>query len=159
MTRPVRKKNYSNLAERWKKAASALRQARLRNIPVVQGGHGCPVLVEGKRDRVTLTELGFKGPIELVNRGWPLEQLVAYLLETYGTRNESDNGPSVILLMDWDRTGGRLQRKLMRNMESLDMKIDSGTRKVLLECMKPESRTVEGLRNIATELVSEMDDF
>ena len=41
-----------------------------------------------------------------VNRGWDRSRLVAYLHDTYGTRNLVDKGPPLILLMDWDRTGG-----------------------------------------------------
>ena len=43
-------------------------------------------------------------------------RLVAYLHSTYGVRNLEDGKGSVILLMDWDRTGGRLQKSIRERM-------------------------------------------
>jgi len=89
--------------------------------------------------------LGFTGPIEKINRGWDRSRLVAYFHEKYGTKNAVDGGPPLILLMDWDRTGGRLQTALRDRLQSLDVKIDEELRIVLLKAMKPEGRTVEAL--------------
>ena len=47
--------------------ARALARARSRNRNPIQGGSGCPIIVEGRRDLETLRALGFEGPIELVN--------------------------------------------------------------------------------------------
>jgi 5S rRNA maturation endonuclease (ribonuclease M5) len=138
---------------RFEKAALALAEARRRNrieddLPPSNGadlGCGCPIVVEGRRDREALEALGFTGPIELVNRGWNTGRLVAYLHDTYGTRNPVDGDAAIILLMDWDRTGGRLQRQLRERLESLDVRIDSETRRMLSIAMKPEGKTVEML--------------
>jgi 5S rRNA maturation endonuclease (ribonuclease M5) len=56
------------------------------------------------------------------------------------------------LLMDWDRTGGRLQRNLSRRLESFDILIDTQLRKRLSRFLTPETSTVEGLRGFITEL-------
>ena len=48
--------------------------------------------------------------------------------------------------MDWDRTGGRLQKSLRERLESLDVKIDEDLREELMKAMKPEGRTVESIR-------------
>jgi len=147
---------------RFEIAGRALGEARRRNREVessvgsseivVDEAAGCPILVEGKRDVIALRKLGFTGKIEKVNRGWNMPRLVAYLYEKYGTRNPVDGGDAIILLMDWDRTGGRIQRDLANRLESLDVKVNISTRKEIARCLKPEGRTVEGLAAHAGEL-------
>ena len=130
---------------RFKVAGRALGEARQRNRPVSGGGAGCPVLIEGKKDEAALRRLGFTGPVERVNRGWDRERLVAHLFETYGTKNRADSGDAIILLMDWDRTGGRLQHDIGNSLEGFDVRIDTRTRMELARALKPEGRTVESL--------------
>lgn len=140
---------------RFEAAASALYAILVRNLPPMmemdalnprgQEQVGCPILVEGIRDREALVELGFKGPIETVNRGWSRERMVAWLHETYGTRNQIDGGAAIIILMDWDRTGGRLQRDFTCRLQAMDVKVSDDCFHVLLRTMKPETRCVEGL--------------
>ena len=55
-------------------------------------------------------------------------------------------------LMDWDRTGGRLQRKLANLMQGFDMMVDQDTRTVLQKNLKPETRVVESLFGMADRL-------
>lgn len=136
---------------RFEKAARALGEARARNRSSPEGP-GCPILVEGRRDREALRAMGFDGPIELVNRGWDRSRLVAHLHDRYGCRNEEDGRAALILLMDWDRTGGRLQRVLSDRLASLDVRIDGDLRRTLAVALKPEGRTVEGLKAHASEL-------
>ena len=101
--------------------------------------------MEGNRDVDTLRALGFTGPIEKVNRGWDRPRLVAYLHSEYCIGQTNDGGPSVIVLMDWDRTGGRIQAALRDRLMAMDSQIDEDLRNTLLRAMKPEGRTVESL--------------
>jgi 5S rRNA maturation endonuclease (ribonuclease M5) len=117
------------------------------------GGAGCPILIEGLKDVKALRALGFIGPIEKMNRGWDRSRLVAFLHDEYGTRNIIDGGPPIILLMDWDRTGGRLQTALRNRLQALDVPIDENLRNVLMKAMKPEGRTVESLAPFASSLM------
>ena len=97
--------------------------------------------------------------IEKMNRGWDRSRLVAYLHDTYGTRNIADGGPPLILLMDWDRTGGRLQTGIRDRLMALDTPVDEALRRVLLKVMKPEGRTVESLAphsRILTPMIEEL---
>jgi len=126
-----------------------LGHARIRNRPTRKGGCDCPVIVEGRKDRLALESIGFAGKIEQVNRGWDQSRFVAFIFEKYGILNKVDQGPSVILLMDWDRTGGRLQRKIGERLEAFGMKVDHETRMELVRSMKPEGKTVEGLKSHA----------
>jgi len=141
----------TNTIERFQSAGKALGEARYRNRE-----EGFAIIVEGPRDKAALLRLGFVGPIEVVNRGWGMDRLAAYLYETYGTRT-SDRRSTMTLLMDWDRTGGKLQSNLRRRLESFDVMIDEELRKNLMKTLKPETRVVESLGGLAGALVPHMD--
>jgi len=115
--------------------------------------------VEGRRDRIALERLGFTGPIEVLNRGWSVDDVLVYLLETYGRKSKVDSGPSIVVLMDWDRTGGRLQTTIRRNLESLDLRFDERLRSTLMRCLKPETRVVEGLSGLVDVLGPLIDAY
>ena len=136
-----------NYELRFSNAGQAIGEARRKNRLF-----NWPIIIEGPRDKRALLALGFTGPLEVLNRGWTIERVVAHLYETYGTRNEPAGGASVCLLMDWDRTGGRLQRKLANLMHSFDMMVDQETRTILQKNLKPETRVVESLYGMADRL-------
>ena len=136
-----------NYELRFSNAGQAIGEARRKNRL-----YNWPIIVEGPRDKRALLALCFTGPVEVLNRGWTIERVVAHLYETYGTRNESTGGSSVCLLMDWDRTGGRLQRKLANLMQSFDMSVDQEIRTILQKNLKPETRVVESLYGMADRL-------
>tara|TARA_Y100000766_G_scaffold70774_1_gene59385 strand:+ start:858 stop:1406 length:549 start_codon:yes stop_codon:yes gene_type:complete len=140
----------TNAIERFEIAGKALGEARHRNRE-----EGFAIIVEGPRDKAALLRLGFKGPIEVVNRGWGMDRLTAYLYETYGTRTD-DRRSTMTLLMDWDRTGGKLQANLRRRLESFDVLIDEDLRKVLMKTLKPETRVVESLGGLSGALAPYM---
>lgn len=118
-----------------------------------------PILVEGKRDKIALESLGFTGTIEVLNRGWNIERVVTLLFEVYGTRNKIDGGAVISVLMDWDRTGGRLQRRIVDLFESFDMKVSQETRTVLMKALKPETRVVESLKGLSYALLPYIEDY
>lgn len=155
----ARSGNGNAILERRLLAAEILAEARIRNRVIEDGGAGCPILVEGKRDKIALRALGFEGPIELVNRGWPLERLAGWLAENLEHRNPTDGKDSIILMMDWDRTGGRLQSELSRRLKAFDIRVDEYTRQILIKALKPETRVVESLHGMADELLPLLDDF
>lgn len=109
---------------------------RALEASIEENNAGSVVLIEGKRDETALRILGFEGPIEKLNRGWSVEKVVAYLNSNY---------ESCIILMDWDRTGGRLQKKIIDSMTGMEIKISDELRKVLSKAMKPDTRCVEEL--------------
>jgi len=158
----VRKNHFSNGnngEERKRMAAEALAEARRRNRPVELGGSGCPILVEGKRDKAALLSLLFEGELELVNRGWPLEKLAGWFAQHLQHKNPIDAKESIILLMDWDRTGGRLQNDLRRRLRAFDISIDEYTRQILMRALKPETRVVEDLHSMAEELLPLLEEL
>ena len=109
---------------------------------ITENSDGKVILVEGKRDEIALRNLGFTGPIEKLNRGWGIEKVVVYIVEKYG---------NCIVLMDWDRTGGRLQRRLMDSLTSLDIKPCDELRRALSKAMKPDTMCVEDLPSFLGE--------
>lgn len=109
---------------------------RALEASIEENNAGSVILIEGKRDEKALRILGFEGPIEKLNRGWSVEKVVAYLNSNY---------ESCIILMDWDRTGGRLQKKIIDSMTGMEIKISDELRKVLSKAMKPDTRCVEEL--------------
>lgn len=113
---------------------------------------GLPILVEGRRDKELLLELGFSGPIEVLNRGWSLDKLAIYLLEKY-SRSQKSNQPLISILMDWDRTGNNLQKKLIQIFVSMDKNIDESLREELIRSLNSRTKTVEGMRFILYELL------
>jgi len=141
----------TNSIERFEIAGKALGEARHRNRE-----EDFAIIVEGPRDKAALLRLGFEGPIEVVNRGWGMDRFAAYLYETYGTRT-SDRKSTMTLLMDWDRTGGKLQANLRRRLESFDVLIDEELRKVLMKTLKPETRVVESLGGLVGALAPHME--
>ena len=140
-----------NAAQRFAIAGMALGEARKKNRE-----ENWPIVVEGKRDRLALESLKFTGPIEVLNRGWAIGRFVAYLYEKYCTR-DAFGGPAICMLMDWDRTGGQLQKKLTDRLESLDVKVGDVLRKHLLKALKPETRVVESMSSLVEELLPFVD--
>ena len=143
-----------NFVVRFTNAGQALGEARKRNRL-----YNWPIIVEGPRDKRALKSLGFTGPIEVLNRGWPIERFVAHIYETYGTRNALVGESSICILMDWDRTGGRLQAKLVRLFNSMDILVDVELRKTLQKNLKPETRVVESLYGMTDRLLSYVNQF
>jgi len=137
--------SLSNRMVRFELVAKSIARSIIRNRHPDEGGSGCPILVEGIRDEGALRELGFSGIIEKVNRGWDRSRLIAFLFEEYCKIPAPDGGPSLIVLMDWDRTGGRLQSSIRERLMSLDIPVDEDLRGVLSRAFKPEGRTVESL--------------
>ena len=136
----------SKFSKKWLiKIASAFEISKEKNRD------GLPILVEGKRDKDFLLELGFSGTIEVLNRGWSLEKLAIYLLEKNQVISENKK-PILSILMDWDRTGEKLQKKLVQIFSSMDEIVDETLRNELIRTLNGRTKTVEGIRFILNEL-------
>ena len=136
-----------NLSKKWlSQIAKHIENSREVN------SKGLPLLVEGRKDKELLLELGFSGPIEILNRGLSLEKLTTYLLEKYDSLNQNKE-PMISILMDWDRTGDKLQKKLLHIFHSMDKKIDEKLRNDLIKTLNSRTKTVEGIRFILDDLL------
>ena len=94
------------------------------------------VLVEGVRDERALRDLGLQGPIDLVNRG-------ASILER--AEQIASHHRRVIVLVDWDRTGGRLARRLQDTLQRHGVHCDIRHRRDIATLTAREATTVEEL--------------
>jgi 5S rRNA maturation endonuclease (ribonuclease M5) len=135
---------------RFKKASKIIKENILRNKSRIEGGSNCPILVEGINDVKALRSLGFTGVIEKLNRGYSRSKLIAYLYETYGTRNKIDGKSSIIILMDWDKTGKSIQNFFRIRLMSMDMAIDEEMHNQLSILINPEIMAVEELSSYAS---------
>ena len=141
----------SKFSKKWLiKIATAFEISKEKNR------EGLSILVEGKRDKDFLLELGFSGTIEVLNRGWSLEKLAIYLLEKNQVISENKK-PILSILMDWDRTGEKLQKKLVQIFSSMDEIIDETLRNELIRTLNGRTKTVEGIKFILNELQELMD--
>ncbi|CAI8170561.1 MAG: Uncharacterised protein [Methanobacteriota archaeon] len=128
-----------NRKKRFEIAAVVLADARKENRD------GKVVLVEGKRDVRALKNLGFTGEIVQLNRGWPVDKVVVWMFEKYQM--------PPIVLMDWDRTGGRLQKSIQSKFQSLDVLIPDEPRRTLSKAIRPDTLCVEALNSLADYLL------
>jgi len=94
------------------------------------------VIVEGERDVAALRELGLSGEIVTVHRGRSLVQVADDIAADHD---------EVIVLTDWDRTGGTLARRISTYLEGLSVSCDLEVRRRLARIAGGEIRTVEGL--------------
>ena len=74
-----------------------------------------PIVVEGKRDVLALRNLGYKGELIELNDGKSVLFTVEILAKKLGSRGV------FVILMDWDRTGEKLAKKLQKYGESCDL--------------------------------------
>lgn len=92
-----------------------------------------PILVEGDKDIEALRKLGINGTIISVNTGRSLPNFCDRLAREY---------KDIIILTDWDRRGGHLCHKIMKNLEG---RVNCNTRYRELFAKNAMIRTVEGL--------------
>lgn len=95
-----------------------------------------PIIVEGKNDEKALRELHMGGPII------PIKQMhsVFHIIERLRGRYEE-----VIVMTDWDRTGGRLAYKIKKACEANDIRYIMEYRKEIIKYVKKDVKDVEGL--------------
>ncbi|OYT28346.1 topoisomerase [Thermoplasmatales archaeon ex4572_165] len=66
--------------------------------------HTIPIIVEGKKDKISLQNLGIKGEIIIYNKGKSLTDFCDWIAKS---------NAEVIILTDWDRRGGMLCHRMM----------------------------------------------
>lgn len=79
-----------------------------------QDAEGAVLVVEGRRDARALKDLGIGGAVRILNRGVSLEVWMDRLVD----EAEEADWTRAILLPDWDRTGGRLFRRLHDSLKA-----------------------------------------
>lgn len=104
-----------------------------------------PILVEGPKDAAALRELGITGKVQVVHTGQSLVALVE-TLDQEGVRE-------VILLTDWDRTGGRIHRRLRELLDTHVIKWSDRERQALGRIVGNDVRTVESVPRLRETLL------
>ncbi len=97
---------------------------------------GTVTVVEGERDRRSLLRLGVAGRISLVHSGQRIGTL---------TQRLQNGGSRVIVLTDWDRSGGQLAHRLADLLGDGSVVLDLDFRRRLSRVLKGEVVHVEGL--------------
>lgn len=88
-----------------------------------------PVLVEGVRDERALRSLGLPGQILIYNAGKRLGEVADHLAQRHR---------QLIVLLDWDRTGGHLVQRLREHL-STQVRLDLSYRKELAQVSQVKS--------------------
>jgi 5S rRNA maturation endonuclease (ribonuclease M5) len=97
------------------------------------------IVVEGSRDVAALEWLGIGGHHVALHQGRTMPEVIEEL---------AGCPPPVILLVDWDRTGGRLLRILADNLQAR-VRLDVETRRRLASCCHARS-----LEDVPAELTT-----
>ena len=105
-------------------------------------GRGAIIIVEGKRDILSLKRLGIEGDFELATR---------YSLFNFSERI-AELGREVIILTDWDRRGDMLAVKLSEYFESFGLRPELQIRNKLKLISQKEIKDIESLYNYVTKL-------
>lgn len=96
---------------------------------------GAAVIVEGRRDELSLRSLGLAGPVIMASRRSALD-----LAEDAARRYSR-----IILLTDWDGKGDEMCRMIERHLRSLGCRPDGEIRSRLKKLVKKEIKDVESL--------------
>lgn len=103
---------------------------------------GAIIIVEGKRDVLSLKRLGIEGNFELATR---------YSLFNFSERI-AQFGSDVVILTDWDRRGDLLAVKLSGYFESFGLKPELEIRNKLRLISQKEIKDVESLYTYVSKL-------
>jgi 2,5-diamino-6-(ribosylamino)-4(3H)-pyrimidinone 5'-phosphate reductase len=103
-----------------------------------ESAKGTPIIVEGKNDIETLRTLGIEGKITSAKTGGKsFLDLVSEM--------ERTNAHETILLLDFDRRGKQLTKKLKQHMDKIGMKLNINFWLELLALLSTQVKDVEGL--------------
>ena len=103
-----------------------------------ESAKGTPIVVEGKNDIEALRILGIEGTIISAKTGG--KTILDVILEV-----EKLTPKEVIMLLDFDRRGKELTKRLKQNLEKAKTKINLTFWSRLLELVGTEVKDVEGL--------------
>jgi 5S rRNA maturation endonuclease (ribonuclease M5) len=102
-----------------------------------------PILVEGANDRKALEQLGCTGRILLVHDGERLIDTADRLARDHA---------SLILLLDWDRTGGSIHHRVKEVLETHAVDVDERFREEMARLARSEAKTIEEMPSVLRRL-------
>ncbi len=95
-----------------------------------------PIIVEGSKDKKALKFLGIKEPIIRIKKGDTIFHIIERMRGKYD---------EVIVLTDWDRTGGRLAHRIKKACMANAITCNEEHRLELIKHLKKEIKDVESL--------------
>jgi 5S rRNA maturation endonuclease (ribonuclease M5) len=111
-------------------------------------GHGAIIVVEGKKDVSSLRKLVIYGRICHMNKCLSVLTYLESLERGDKPFEELGGFETIIILTDWDRTGGRLARKLKEACQNLGIQFDIETRRDISRITGKWVRDVESLDSL-----------
>jgi 5S rRNA maturation endonuclease (ribonuclease M5) len=105
--------------------------------------NGSIIVVEGKRDVRALSSAGFNGHVTVFNHFKGITDFAD---------NHSKSGRKIILLLDMDRTGKHLTKRLLNQLQRRGRDVSLFYKKVLAEISNGKIRHVEDLASYAPYL-------
>ncbi len=103
-----------------------------------------PILVEGKRDKKALQELGFEGDIIILNSGHTLANIADWISEKH---------KKIIILTDWDKKGSYLAGRLFNLLRDNDVVCNMEYRRKLGFYLGSHISTVEELSMLSEKVI------
>ena len=103
---------------------------------------GAIIVVEGRKDAESLRMLGIKGEIRLASQQ-PLLEFTEFL---------SKSGKEIVLLMDWDKKGGMVARKIIRYLLDYGIMPNTDIRSRIRALTKKRIKDIESLNNYVSKL-------
>jgi 5S rRNA maturation endonuclease (ribonuclease M5) len=99
---------------------------------------GCLIIVEGQKDYQALRQLGINGKILTAKTS--RKSFLDLILEI-----EKQSCPQVILLLDFDRRGKELTKRLIQHLETVRIKTNTSYWKELQVRVRRDVKDIEGL--------------
>ena len=97
-----------------------------------------PIIVEGKKDVISLRKLGIKGEIMSLNIG---DSIVDFC-------GKISNYCELILMLDWDRKGNEICKKIQDQLKFNKLKCNLSFRKKFAMLLSKETKEVEGIAKL-----------
>ncbi len=113
---------------------------------------GTPIIVEGKKDAEALKALGIEGQIVQAKTGGRTLLDVISEVENSGARE-------VILLLDFDRRGREMTRRLKQRLEKTGTRPNTEFWSQLLQLVWREVKDIEGLATYMETLKRRINNF
>jgi 5S rRNA maturation endonuclease (ribonuclease M5) len=117
---------------------------------------GIPVIiVEGKRDIISLNELGVTTESMSLNKGLSMIGFVESMISGKGPFEDRPRYDRMVILTDWDRKGYRLSRSLEETCQSLQVLYDLDLRRRISVLTGKWIKDVESLPSLIRSLKRE----
>jgi len=127
------------------------RASRLREVfeSLCERNKDIPVIVEGKRDALALRELGLQGEIITLHSGQSIYDFCEDI---------SDRFNRVIILLDWDEKGERLNTTLCMHLNGLWEEFSAFRELLKILCQK-EIKDIESIPKLIGRLEANETDW